>query len=431
MILINLLQAVWTRAVAAETEASPTSYADDATILGTRAAVQEAGSVTLTFCAVTGQALNTKKFLGFDTSADATPLRFNDKDLPMGTVTRCLGANLTLSATAEQAPHVAERFTKALASLRRIGNLPLSFHERARMAQAQPCAAVMYGAETTDWTTSQVHAWEGALLSALWGGTRPNRCREAFFAVLLTGHRMDPSQALPFSRLCALARMVQQHPDLHPRLQTSLRLLRRRGCQPPAGRGPVSLALSAFAAVHWRWTPPWTISTPDAIYNLLSVKLPVWAHMVRDALRRCRLQPATARRTDMQGADQPLDLAATNHAWTSNFGGPLLSGTIRSVFTDSVWTEGRRFRARLAPSGACAHCPAATLEDTDHLFWDCTAWASIRTGFPALKPTTSQQLAPCLRICGLIPAVILPTHVARRELALALQSMHARILLAR
>ena len=60
MILINLLQAVWTRAVAAETEASPPSYADDATILGTRAAVQEAGSVTLTFCAVTGQALSTR-----------------------------------------------------------------------------------------------------------------------------------------------------------------------------------------------------------------------------------------------------------------------------------------------------------------------------------------------------------------------------------
>ena len=107
VILINLLQAVWTRAVTAETEATITSYADDATCLGTRAAVQEAGSVTLTFCAVTGQALNTKICLGFDTSADATPLRFNDKDLPMGTVTRCLGANLTLFATAEQAPHVA------------------------------------------------------------------------------------------------------------------------------------------------------------------------------------------------------------------------------------------------------------------------------------------------------------------------------------
>lgn len=95
------------------------------------------------------------------------------------------------------------------------------------------------------------------------------------------------------------------------------------------------------------------------------------------------MQPAALRRTDMQGSDQPLDLAATNHAWSSSYGGPLLSGTIRSVLTGSVWTEDRRFR--LAPSGACAHCPAAPLETPDHLFWDCPAWDAVRAGFPELN----------------------------------------------
>ena len=115
VILINLLQAVWTRAVLAETEADPTSYADDATLLGERPAVQAGGTLTLRFCVLTGQVLNTKKCLAFDTSGDAAPpLLFDDEKPPMGTVTRCLGANLTLSTAAEQSPHVLERFNKAL-----------------------------------------------------------------------------------------------------------------------------------------------------------------------------------------------------------------------------------------------------------------------------------------------------------------------------
>ena len=166
-VIVNLLQAVWTRAVTAETQADPTSYADDATLLGDRPAVQAAGSVTLRFCDLTGQVLNTKKCLAFDTSTDTTPLQFDAQALPMGTVTRCLGANLTLSTTAEQAPFVQERFDRALNSLRRIGHLPLSFGQRTSMAMAQSCAAVLYGAEVTDWTPTQVHRWEGALLTAL------------------------------------------------------------------------------------------------------------------------------------------------------------------------------------------------------------------------------------------------------------------------
>ena len=43
MILIHLLQAVWTRAVLAETKADPTSYVDDATLLGERPVVQAGG----------------------------------------------------------------------------------------------------------------------------------------------------------------------------------------------------------------------------------------------------------------------------------------------------------------------------------------------------------------------------------------------------
>ena len=141
-------------------------------------------------------------------------------------------------------------------------------------------------------------------------------------SVLLPGHRADPVQALPFARLCALARMAQRHPFLREPMQCSLRLLQREGFQPPAGRGPISLALNALGYLGWSWTAPWTIATSSANIDLLTVELPLWAHMVRDALRCRRLRPAALRRADMQGCDSPLDLNATNHAWATSHGGP-------------------------------------------------------------------------------------------------------------
>ena len=129
--------------------------------------------------------------------------------------------------------------------------------------------------------------------------------------------------------------MDQRHHELRPSGQRCLRLLQRRGCHPPAGCGPISLILDALHYLRWRWTTPWTIT---ADVDLLTVDLPQWAPVVREALHRCRLQPAALRRADLQGCDAQLDLDATNRACTSNYCGPSLSGTIRSVLTGSVWT---------------------------------------------------------------------------------------------
>ena len=428
VILINLLQSVWTRAVRAETAASPTSYADDATLLGTRPAVEAAGELTLQFCSATGQLLNTKKCVAFDTAAHPTPLRFGNKPLPMDTVTRCLGSNITLSANAAQAPHVAERLQKAIDTLRRIGNLPLSFPQRAHMALTQPCAAAFYGAETTDWLPAQEFALESALLQAVWGRGRSNRCREVFFAVLLRGHRADPKQALPYLRLCGLLRMIQRHPPLLPRIQRVLHLLRSRPAPLPTDRGPIALALTAIHQLHWQWSVPWTITTSSTT-SLLDSDPASWAHEVRQATRYRRLQPAADRRPDLQGCTLPLDLEATNSAWQRNLGGPYLSGAIRSVLTGAVWTADRRHRAHLTTSGNCPHCPAAPLETPEHMFWECPAWAAIRASFPSLA--TSGPWPPCFRLCGIVPLALAPTATRRLELAHTVQSMLARILTAR
>jgi hypothetical protein len=135
-------------------------------------------------------------------------------------------------------------------------------------------------------------------------------------------------------------------------MQNSLRLLQRRGHHPPAARGPVHLALDALRSLRWRWSPPWTITTPDEGFDLLTVDLPLWAHTVRDALRRRRLQPAAERRADLQGCDSSLDVATTNRAWSSNHGGPSSAApyALSSLVRSGLRTSGSAAACRMPPT---------------------------------------------------------------------------------
>ena len=125
--------------------------------------------------------------------------------------------------------------------------------------------------------------------------------------------------------------MIRRNPLFLPRIQRVLHLLRNRRTIPlPTARGPIALALAALKLLNWHWSAPWTISTPSTKFSLLETDLALWAQELRQATCCRRLQSAADRRPDLQGCTLPLELEATNSAWTHNLGGPYLSGAIRS-----------------------------------------------------------------------------------------------------
>ena len=91
-------------------------------------------------------------------------------------------------------------------------------------------------------------------MTAIWGDSRRNRCKEIVLSLFAPGHQVDPLQGLPYRRLVGLVRMAQRRPDVRALI---LKVRRLAGTRPPLG--PVGLARDAFRQVGWRWDEPWNV----------------------------------------------------------------------------------------------------------------------------------------------------------------------------
>ena len=79
-------------------------------------------------------------------------------------------------------------------------------------------------------------------MQAVWSPEHNNRCREVIFTILLPGHLIDPVQAIPYRRLTAFVKMLQQRMDNRDCL-TRVRTARRRR---QSRLGPLSLVMEAL-----------------------------------------------------------------------------------------------------------------------------------------------------------------------------------------
>ena len=216
VILLNLLVSVWCRTVAAETAALPEAYADDTGVMGSRSAVEQAGAVTSEYCQLTGQALNVRKCKAFyvNRRASSPPIRLQGVDVEETSAARCLGADIRFAPMAAESSHVTQRVDNAVATAHRIAVLPLPMDLRVRMLATQPCASAFHGVEVMQWSQSLVTRLSLKIMTAIWGDSRRNRCKEIVLSLFAPGHQVDPLQALPYRCLVGLVRMAQRRPDV-------------------------------------------------------------------------------------------------------------------------------------------------------------------------------------------------------------------------
>ena len=428
VVLLNLLVSVWARAVSAETDASPSAYADDTGALGSQDAVRDAGQITVAYCSLTGQQLNVDKSACFAVGAveGAYSLILNGKRVPQVLSDRCLGAHLSFTTSQEPGDHITQRLRRALDAAHRIAALPLPLTARSRMLAAQPCAAAFYGTEVTQLTAGQQTKLAGAVLHVLWGSSRQRRCREIVLTLFAPGHLVDPQQALLYRRLVAFQRMVTLRPDVRGLL------LRVRAHQGPAPLGPVGLILEALVHLQWTWGSPWTVTTSTTSFDLLTVPSAEWAHAVRHALRLRQWCAASERRpNDMTGVEMGIDREATSAGWqTAN--SFLVAGVIRSILAGAVWTQDRWHRSapKTHSSATCPHCANGVPETLQHLWWECAAWDSIRRDHPDAVAARRPSWPCCLTSCGIMPVGLYDTPSEQTAVATAVQVMMASIKLA-
>ena len=70
-------------------------------------------------------------------------------------------------------------------------------------------AATLFGVELADVAPRDVSSLESAIMTAIWGPSRPCRAKEVVFALLLPGHRVAPSMVVPYKRMCWLAHIAR------------------------------------------------------------------------------------------------------------------------------------------------------------------------------------------------------------------------------
>ena len=183
---------------------------------------------------------------------------------------RCLGAHTSFTESLDHGSHIEERIKKAVTTIHRIQSLPLGFPARCRLLAAQPCLAVFYGCEVTQLRTHQEFSFARAVSACLWGKASTRRWMEVVFTVLSPGHRLDPSQAIPYRRLRSLLTVIQNREDLRGRIRTMQKLL-PRSRRP---MGPVGLAQNALELLGWGWIggENWSVKATSGTFDLLSTK---------------------------------------------------------------------------------------------------------------------------------------------------------------
>ena len=157
---------------------------------------------------------------------------------------------------------------------------------KSKLLATQPGAVAFYGTEVTQLLPTHLHDLETAALGALWDTHRPHRCKEIVLTLFTLGHRVDPAQAIPYTRLVGFVRMLQHRPDLRPLVRHILHCGRHRS---PCG--PVGLATQALSSLGWSCTAlftSWVVIRHNVATNLLTVDPPAWAHEVREAARQHR-----------------------------------------------------------------------------------------------------------------------------------------------
>ena len=187
--------------------------------------------------------------------------------------------------------------------------------------------------------------------------------------------------------------------------------------------------MEALHELGWAWTGTWQVCREAVPTDLLTVDIAAWAHMVREALRMKRWREASARRMDMNGLEHGVDREATNTLWRSQTG--KAAGVLRGVIAGSIWTQDRRHRAKFVTTDVCPHCSTGAIEDLEHLYWHCAAWASIRQQYPDAVSARSPAWPHCLAFCGIIPLGQYPTAAERTRVVTVVQHMLTAIIMAR
>ena len=178
-------------------------------------------AATTKWLTLTGQEVNASKSLAFaaahsarrpPTTLEAT---LDGVRIPTQQEFGQLGVGVRTVPRRGTGPLLHKRIKEGKAALRKTRTIPGGFDRKATVAAVMIVAARLLAAELADVAPRDVSSLESAIMTAIWGPSRPCRAKEVVFALLLPGHRVAPSMVVPYKRMCWLAHSA---PRARPKL---------------------------------------------------------------------------------------------------------------------------------------------------------------------------------------------------------------------
>ena len=144
---------------------------------------------------------------------------------------------------------------KAKTRFQRMRYAPLDFESKETLAGVSALPPLLYGQAGKTLPSKMMHSLRRAALQGIWHGAGNFSCAEIAFTLFLKpkGHRVDPVQAVDWSSIQALRRVVSKNPASQALAHAVWDLVHRQNPRLLKVVGPVTRALSIFQSCSWDW----------------------------------------------------------------------------------------------------------------------------------------------------------------------------------
>ena len=170
----------------------------------------------------TQQEVNAKKSVTFAItgSGESQKVQIGGVDIPSEGEFRSLGVGIRVGGELGTGPLLAGRIERARGMLSRVHGVQGNFQRRAEAIATQAIAARLYGVELADVSLRDLSLLETIIMGLLWGKTRLGRAKEAFFTLLVKGHRVLPRMRTTYLRVLWLTWVARTPGTVHVLVQS-------------------------------------------------------------------------------------------------------------------------------------------------------------------------------------------------------------------
>ena len=294
----------------------------------------------------------------------------------------------------------------------------MDFECRETLAGVSALSSLVYGQAGKSFPPQVLASLRRHALQGIWHGAGNLSCAEVAFTLFLKGHRVDPVQALDFSCLVTLRRILSGNSTCRNLAEQIWAATSEISWRHLEVCGPITRALTVFKSLGWHWNSFDSVCTHNHVQlQLFHIDkkshgwpdLTSFRHAVRDGLRNREWKNASRRRRDMAEISNGIerDIMTALHSDKANLT-EYQRACLRAIVCGGVNTSGRHslHTSRGRTAGVCPHCGSDDGESVYHRWWSCKAWQHFRTPVLANLPAGPAEMPTCLAECGILPCAL-------------------------